>query len=119
MASYALYLLWGSLIGFFSGLVGIGGGVLIIPSLTMLFGLSQHQAQGTSLAMMVPPIGLLAAWRYWKGGNVIIPIALLGALGFFCGGYFGATAAHHFTEATLKRVFGILLIGLGIRMLVY
>jgi len=117
--TYGLYLVWGSTIGFCSGIVGIGGGVLIIPSLTLLFGLSQHQSQGTSLAMMVPPIGLLAAWRYWQSNNVILPIALCGALGFFLGGYFGATVAHHFAEATLKKIFGVLLIALGVKMLAF
>ena len=56
--------------GVFSGLVGVGGGVVIVPALVLLFGLSQHQAQGTTLALLVPPIGILAAWTYYKQGYV-------------------------------------------------
>lgn len=114
--NYLLYALWGGAIGVLSGILGIGGGILIIPTLIMLFGLSQHQAQGTSLMMMVPPIGLMAALRYYQDGNVVMPIALLGALGFFIGGYFGAGIAHYFSELALRRAFGILLMGVGLKM---
>lgn len=115
--TYLIYALWGGVIGLISGVLGIGGGILIIPTLAMLFGLSQQQAQGTSLMMMVPPIGLLAALRYYKEGNVVMPIALLGALGFIIGGYFGAGLAHHLSEQMLRRTFGVLLIGVGVKML--
>lgn len=116
--TYLAYMLWGAAIGVFSSMVGIGGGVMIVPTLIWLFGLSQHQAQGTSLAMMIPPIGLLAAYKYWAHGNVIIPVAVCGALGFFVGGYFGADAAHWLSPAQMKRVFGILLISIGVSFLV-
>ncbi len=115
--TYFIYWIWGGLIGFLSGILGIGGGVLIIPTLIFFFGLNQYQAQGTSVAMMVPPIGLLAAYRYWQGGNVVIPIALLGAFGFFIGGYFGAGVAHYFPEIILKRSFGAVLILVGLKMI--
>ena len=69
-----LYLLLGLLAGVFSGLIGIGGAIIIIPSLVFVFGLSQHTAQGTTLALMVPPIGLLAAWTYYKSGFVDLKI---------------------------------------------
>ncbi|MBF0501664.1 MAG: sulfite exporter TauE/SafE family protein [Candidatus Riflebacteria bacterium] len=114
---YLAYLAWGGIIGIISGILGIGGGILIIPTLIFMFGLSQHQAQGTSLAMMVPPIGLMAAYRYYQEGNVILPIAIIGAIGFFLGGYFGAGFAQAFTDLTLKRAFGVLLIFVGLRML--
>lgn len=64
------YLLLGLVAGIFSGLIGIGGGTIIVPALVFLFGLSQHQAQGTTLALLVPPIGFLAAWTYYKQGYV-------------------------------------------------
>lgn len=70
MTSIWLYLLLGLVAGTFSGLIGIGGGVLIVPALVFLFGLSQHQAQGTTLALLVPPIGLLATWEYYRHGYV-------------------------------------------------
>lgn len=113
---YFAYVLWGFLIGVFSGVFGIGGGILIIPTLVYIFGLTQHQAQGTSVAMMVPPIGLLAAYRYWLSGNVMLPIALIGAIGFFGGGYFGASVAHWFSELALKRIFGGILVVVGAKM---
>ncbi len=69
------YLILGSVAGALSGALGIGGGIIIVPSLVLLFGLSQHTAQGTTLALMVPPIGLLAAWTYYKQGFVDIKIA--------------------------------------------
>lgn len=66
MMSMVLYLLLGLAAGAFSGLIGIGGGTIIVPALIFLFGLSQPQAQGTTLALLVPPIGFLAAWTYYK-----------------------------------------------------
>ena len=82
-----LYLLLGLIAGTFSGLIGTGGAIIIIPTLVLLFGLSQHMAQGTTLALMVPPIGLLAAWTYYKAGFVDLKIAGLICLGFFVGGW--------------------------------
>ena len=115
--TYLLYLLWGGAIGVVSGVVGLGGGFLIVPTLVYLFGLSQHQAQGTSLALMIPPSGLLAAMRYWNNGHVVLPIAVCGALGFFLGGYFGAGLAQNLDEIVLKRVFGTSLVLIGLKML--
>ena len=88
-----LYVLLGLVAGVFSGLIGIGGAIIIIPSLVLLFGLSQHTAQGTTLALMVPPIGLLAAWTYYKEGFVDLKIAGLICIGFFVGGLIGANVA--------------------------
>lgn len=115
--TYFVYALWGAAIGVFSGLIGIGGGILIVPTLVFFFGLTQHQAQGTSVAMMIPPIGLLAAVKYYNEGNVVIPIAVVGAAGFFLGGYFGAGLAHLFGEVALKRIFGTVLVLVGMKML--
>lgn len=114
---YLIYALWGAAIGIFSGVIGIGGGILIVPTLIFFFGLTQHQAQGTSIAMMIPPIGLMAAIRYYNEGNVVIPIALVGAAGFFVGGYFGAGLAHSFGEMALRRIFGSVLVLVGLKML--
>ncbi len=114
---YVAYLVWGLVIGVLSGILGLGGGIFIIPTLIFLFGLTQHQAQGTSVAMMVPPIGLMAAYRYWQDGNVVIPIAVFGAIGFFVGGYFGAGIASRISEITLRRAFGALMVAVGCRML--
>ena len=112
-----LYLLVGVLAGVFSGLIGIGGGVIIVPLLVFFFKLSQHQAQGTTLALMVPPIGLLAAATYYKQGYVDLKVAALVAAGFFVGGLLGSKFAVGLSNATLEKVFGIALTLIGLRMI--
>ena len=114
-----LYLLLGLVTGIFSGLIGIGGAIIIIPSLVLLFGLSQHTAQGTTLALMVPPIGLLAAWAYYKQGFVDFKIAGLICLGFFFGGLVGAKFATNIPEDILRKVFGVILLVSSLRMIFY
>jgi len=77
-----LLILLGVASGLSSGLIGIGGGIILVPALVFLFGLSQHQAQGTTLALLVPPIGLVAAFTYWRAGYVDLRIAGLICIGF-------------------------------------
>lgn len=98
--------------GVLSGLLGIGGAIVIIPALVMVLGFTQQMAQGTTLVMMVLPVGLLAAWQYYQQGQVNIKVAAVLALMFFIGGYFGAKFATHIPQVTLKRIFavGLLLI---------
>jgi uncharacterized membrane protein YfcA len=115
--SMILYLLLGLLAGTFSGLVGIGGAIIIIPALVVFFGLSQHIAQGTTLALMVPPIGLLAAWTYYKAGFVDLKIAGLICLGFFVGGLVGARFATGISDQVLRRLFGVLLLLTSLKMI--
>jgi len=103
--------------GTFGGLVGLGGGVIIVPALVFLFGLSQHKAQGTTLAVLVPPIGLLAAWTYYKQGYVDMKVAAFVCLGFFLGGLFGARIAIGFSNAVLERVFGVALLLISLKMI--
>ena len=117
--SVFFYLLLGLVAGIFSGLIGIGGAIIIIPSLVLLFGLSQHTAQGTTLALMVPPIGLLAAWIYYKQGFVDFKIAGLICLGFFFGGLAGARLATHIPDDVLRKVFGVILLAASLRMIFY
>ncbi len=112
-----LYLLLGLVAGTVSGLLGIGGGVIIIPALIFLFGFSQHQAQGTTLALMVPPIGLLAAYTYYKQGFVDIKLALLITAGFFIGGYIGAKLSINIPNALLQKMFGFLLLVVALKMI--
>jgi len=114
-----LYVLLGLVTGVFSGLIGIGGAIIIIPSLVLLFGLSQHTAQGTTLALMVPPIGLLAAWTYYKAGFVDLKIAALICAGFFFGGLIGARFATEISEQHLRKIFGIVLLLTSIRMILF
>ena len=112
-----LYLLLGLGVGALSGLIGIGGGVLITPSLIYFFGFSQHDAQGTTLALLVPPIGILGAWTYFQQGYVDIRVALLICLGFVFGGLIGAKFAIDIPEELLRRVFGVAIILVGLKML--
>jgi len=111
------YLLLGWVAGVFSGLIGIGGGVIIVPALVFLFGFSQHQAQGTTLALLVPPIGFLAAWTYYKQGYVDMGAAGLICAGFFLGGLLGAKFATELSNAALERVFGIALLLISLKMI--
>ncbi|MGE5280158.1 MAG: TSUP family transporter [Deltaproteobacteria bacterium] len=111
------YLLLGLVTGILGGLLGIGGASLVVPALVMLYGFSQHDAQGTILAAMVPPIGLLAAWRYWHVGHVKLAPAAWIALGFFLGGYLGAVVVEHVPDIVLKRVFGVYLLFIAVRMI--
>lgn len=102
--------------GYFSGLVGIGGGVIIVPALVLMFGFTQYAAQGTTLALLVPPVGILAVWKYFQDGYVDIRTAAIICVGFVLGGYLGGTTAVSIPQETLRKVFGGLLIVLGIRM---
>ena len=111
------YVLLGLGAGVLSGLIGLGGGFIIVPALVYLFGLTQHQAQGTTLALLVPPIGLLAAWTYYKHGHVDLKIAAFICLGFFVGGLVGARAAVGISGEVLRRVFGCALLFLALRMI--
>jgi uncharacterized membrane protein YfcA len=117
MAHLSLYLLLGLVAGTLSGLIGIGGGTIIVPALVFLFGMPQHQAQGTTLALLVPPIGILAAWTYYKGGYVDLPIAALICTGFLFGGLLGAKFATSLSNIVLERIFGIALLLISLKMI--
>ena len=115
--SIFLYLLLGLMTGILSGLIGIGGAIIIIPSLVLVFGMSQHMAQGTTLALMVPPIGLLAAWTYYKAGFVDFKVAALICLGFFVGGFIGARYVADIPDLLLRRIFGVVLLLAAMKMI--
>jgi len=110
------YIVLGLVAGIASGIFGIGGGSIMIPVLVYLFGLTQHQAQGTTLAIMVLPIGLLAAWKYFQEGNVRLSIAAFVVAGFFFGGLVGAHIAHRISDPVLKKVFGVFLLLVALKM---
>lgn len=110
-------LLLGIFSGTISGLLGIGGATIIIPALIYFFKMTQHQAQGTSLAVLLPPIGLLAFLEYYKNGHVDIKVAALIALGFIVGGFLGAYAAQYMSGYMLKRIFGVFLLAIALDMI--
>ena len=107
----------GLLAGILSGIVGIGGGLLMIPMLIFFLGLSQHAAQGTSLAVMLPPIGILAAMNYYKAGFIEWKFALIIAATFIIGGYFGSKFAVSVSPTLLKKIFGTVLLVAAIKMI--
>jgi len=109
--------LLGVVAGAFSGLIGVGGGVIIVPALVFLLGMSQHEAQGTTLALLVPPIGLLAAWTYWREGYVNLHYAALICLGFFVGGLAGAKFANYLSNLALERIFGVAMLFIALKMI--
>jgi uncharacterized membrane protein YfcA len=117
MTNDLLFILLGLVAGVLSGLIGVGGGVIIVPALVFLLGFSQHKAQGTTLALLVPPIGLGAAWMYYKNGYVDFEAALLVCAGFFLGGFFGAKAAVAVPNVILERIFGVARLVVGVKML--
>jgi hypothetical protein len=117
MLTVFLYLVLGLIAGAFSGLIGIGGGTIIVPALVFLCGLSQHRAQGTTLALLVPPIGFLAAWTYYKQGYVDLKVAAFICIGFFFGGLLGAKLATKLSNIVLERVFGIALFLISLKMI--
>jgi len=112
-----LYILLGLVAGIFAGMFGIGGATILIPALVFLFGLTQHQAQGTTLAILVPPIGLLAALKYYYNGNVKLGMAGFICLGFFIGGLIGASLIQNIADPLLKRLFGIFLLVVSLNMI--
>lgn len=111
--SVALLLLIGGVSGIASGLFGIGGGVLIVPALVYLAGFSQHRATGTSLAILLPPIGLAAVLEYYRHGNVDLRAAFIIAVAVFFGGWIGAVVANRLSGPSLRLAFGVFLVCLG------
>lgn len=103
--------------GLLSGVLGLGGAIIIIPALVFILGYSQQMAQGTTLLMMVLPVGALAAWEYHKAGNINLQAALVMAVAFFISGYFGAKFANYVPQDLLKKAFAVLLILIALKML--
>lgn len=114
-----IYIALGLVAGIFGGMFGIGGGTILIPAMVYLFGFTQLQAQGTTLAVLVPPIGLLAAMRYYYSGNLKISVAAFICVGFFLGGLIGANFVQNFPDLLLKRLFGIFLLIISLRMIFF
>jgi len=110
------YIILGIFAGIVSGALGIGGGTIMVPALVILFGLTQHQAQGTALAVILPPVFIFAVMRYYWAGNIKIQMALYIALGFIFGAFLGAHMIQGISSDNLKKIFGITLMLFGIKM---
>lgn len=103
--------------GFLSGMVGIGGGIIIVPVLVYFLGFTQHQAQGTTLFMFLLPIGILGVMNYHKQGYVDYKTALIICTTFVFGSYFGSKLSISLDQKTVKQIFGAIIILLGAKML--
>ncbi len=117
MDTTLLYVVIGVVAGILSGLLGIGGATIIIPILVFIYGFSQQQAQGTTLALLLLPLGILAIVPYYQQGYIDVKVAALLAIGFVFGGYVGARVATSLPSATLGKIFGVVLVLLGLRFL--
>jgi uncharacterized membrane protein YfcA len=107
----------GAFSGVLSGFVGVGGGVVIVPALVYTLGMSQHSAQGTSLFVLLLPIGILAVYNYWKGGQINWKFGLIIALAFVLGGYFGSKLALKLSPAIVKLIFGVIMAYVSFKMI--
>jgi uncharacterized membrane protein YfcA len=107
----------GVITGLMAGMLGIGGAIIMIPALVFFMGFSQQMAQGTSLAVMLPPVGIFATYNYWKAGQVDIKFALILAAAFIIGSFFGSKIALTLPQAALKKIFGVLLLLVAAKML--
>jgi uncharacterized protein len=112
-----LLLMTGVLAGFVAGMMGVGGAIIIVPFLVFLMGLSQHEAQGTSLAVLLLPVGIFAVINYAKNGYVNFKFAAILVVAFVLGSYLGSLLAVHLPEKLMQRIFGVLLILIGLKFL--
>lgn len=106
----------GLIVGFFGGMFGVEGGVILIPALVYIIGMEQHTAQGTSVAILLPPIGIVAAYNYYKAGHINIKYAIIIAITFIIGSYFGSILAVHLPDQVSKRIFAVILFLISIKM---
>ena len=116
-STFMILALIGLAAGTLGGMVGLGGGIIIIPAMVYLLGVDQRVAQGTSIAIMLPPIGLFAAYNYYKAGYINVKYAIVIALTFFVGGYIGSKLSLALPEATVKKVFAGVMIITAVRMI--
>ena len=107
----------GTITGFMAGMLGIGGGIIVIPALVVILGFTQQGAQGTSLAMMLPPVGIFAVINYYKAGHVDWRVAVILALFFIVGSLFGSKLAVKIPQDVLKKIFGVFLLLVAAKML--
>ncbi len=107
----------GVIAGFLSGLIGIGGGIVIVPVLVYFLSMDQKTAQGTTLFMFMMPIGILGVYTYYKGGNVDVKSALIISSTFIVGSFLGAKTAQTIDTKLVKQIFGAAIVLIGIKML--
>jgi uncharacterized protein len=116
-STFLVLILIGLAAGFLGGMVGLGGGIILIPALVLFLSMDQRMAQGTTIAIMLPPIGLFAAFNYYKAGYVNIKYALVIAIVFMLGGYLGSKLALNLPVPLLKKMFAVLLVVIAAKMI--
>ncbi len=114
--TFIILLFIGLTAGILSGMIGLGGGVVMIPMMVMFLAMDQKMAQGTSIAIMLPPIGILAVYNYYKQGYVNIKYAAVIAAAFIIGGFFGSKLAIALPSEMVKKIFAVLLAAIAIKM---
>jgi uncharacterized protein len=112
-----LLILVGLAAGILSGLVGVGGGIIVVPALVLFLGFSQQEAQGTSLGLLLLPVGILAVINYYNKGNIDIKVVAVMSVAFVAGGWLGSKLALQLSQETLRKVFAIVLFYTAFRML--
>lgn len=117
--TFIIIIIIGLAAGMLSGLVGVGGGIIIVPALAFFLGFSQHEAQGTSLGILLLPAGIFAAINYYKQGFIDVKVVLLLFVGFLIGGYFGSKLSLSLSEAAVKKIFAIMLVVVAAKMLFF
>jgi uncharacterized protein len=114
-----IIILVGIAAGMLSGLVGVGGGIIIVPALVYFIGFTQKTAQGTSLGLILLPVGILGVLQYYKQGHIDVKVVGMLAIGFLAGGYFGSKIALSLSQDTVKKIFAVLMIIIAIKMLFF
>lgn len=119
ITTIATLLIIGLIAGMLSGMVGIGGGIIIVPCLVFFLAMNQKTAQGTSLALLMTPVGILGVINYYKSGNVDIKTAAILAIAFVGGSFLGSKVALGISDAAIKKVFGIIMLLVSIKYLFF
>ena len=119
MQTLIILIIIGLVAGMLGGMVGVGGGIVIVPALVFFLGFSQKMAQGTSLGILLLPVGLLGVWQFYKEGYVDLRVVLIISAGFFSGSYLGSKLALSLSQETVKKVFAVLLIVVALKMLFF
>jgi uncharacterized protein len=112
-----ILLVIGFFAGFASGMVGIGGGIVIVPALVYFLALTQHQAQGVSIGMLLMPVGFLAAYNYYKQGNLNFNYSIIIGITFIAGAYFGSKLSLSIDPGQMRRIFGVVILLIALKMI--
>ena len=119
LSTVLILIVIGLIAGILSGLVGVGGGILMVPMFVIFLGITQHNAQGMSLAVMLPPVTFLAVYNYHKAGEIDWRMALIVSAVFIIGGFFGSKIALKIDQLTLKRIFGVMMLIAAIKLMFF